>query len=242
MMKILTQNNINGKDQLEAIIRENMRKQRQFEEKRRNRPSMDPLENQFSFYNGELNKLYENILASQLDDNKLPERYLQHQVNRFLSLSKKERRLVQKKEDEPKQIFDKQAESVDLEPFSISFDEHGLDPYKVIKTSNFSYNITEILVTSLQRKETIQKPVLLIYLKYPVKEINQFNNLIGDEILGTSDIVNRYGSTKLDKLIEYAASKKNKAGLLIRAQRKKEFKKVMVTYKELQYEMQKKRE
>lgn len=73
-----------------------------------------------------------------------------------------------------------------------------------MQLANFTYNVSQLLTDTFTAKEKLSKDVIMRYLSYSTKEINQFNHVIDLEYLQYKEIALKFGSPRIDKALIYA--------------------------------------
>jgi hypothetical protein len=80
------------------------------------------------------------------------------------------------------ELYEKMEETIDMYNYGISLADDGLNPLTNFYEADFEKNITNLINDHFDSKDKLDGEVLVEYLSYSAKKINEFNELFEEEI------------------------------------------------------------
>lgn len=93
--------------------------------------------------------------------------------------------------ESPSEIFEKIEETIDMYGYGTAFADDGLNPLAYVYQADFERNVTNIINEHFDVKERLDGEVLIDYLAYNSKKINEFNELFDNDIEGFNELKHR---------------------------------------------------
>lgn len=91
----------------------------------------------------------------------------------------------------PIEMFEKSSPTIDMYNYGVAFEDSGIDPLAYFYFADFERNVTSVINEHFEKPEKLDGEVLIEYLAYTSRKVNEFNELFDQPVEGFIDIRNR---------------------------------------------------